>query len=737
MDLFQSVPQNEPLAARMRPRNLDEYVGQDHIVGRGRLLRRAIKADQLSSLIFYGPPGTGKTTLARVIAGTTKSRFMSLNAVLCGVKDVREAIAEAQELRDLHGRRTILFVDEVHRWNKAQQDALLPWVENGTIILVGATTENPYFEVNSALVSRSRIFQLKHLEEKDLFEVARQTMEDRERGYGRWKVSFEEGALEHLVKTADGDARSLLNSLQLAVETTPDSYPPPPGTDIHITMGTAEESIQKKVVLYDKEGDYHYDTISAFIKSIRGSDPDAALYWMARMIRAGEDPRFIFRRMIISACEDIGMADPNALVQVNAAAQAFDRVGLPEGQFHLTQSAIYLATAPKSNSSLAFFDAIKVVEEEAAREVPNHLRDPSRDKHGFGHGEGYNYPHAYRDHWVAQAYLPEGLKGRIFYQPSAQGFEAGIQQDVIRRRELQMAAMIEESTENLSFSPGDKQREAWIRRTKGSSSRFLEEMRTTMFSFLRTERHHKILIWRESSGLLLWEAWRQVPEGGVCAWFPDRRNLDLCEHFTRSLPESERPLFFGGDPSAVSGDIEEIKEKCGNFEVLMVRDWISRLPESQWEEEWSGLKELVAPGGLLVLSEPLPALGSRLSDFLGDGESEFSNWKELKKTEEEIYLAACPGLESEEAAAALAAELGLIEIESVVITTSEERVLTADQLQSWLDMERPGSLAYRMKESLGTASADKWSTFCRSRLEGARVEWKSRRIVLKGVFIPD
>ena len=310
MELFTQAPQNEPLAARMRPRNLDEYIGQEHIVGKGRLLRRAIQADQISSLIFYGPPGTGKTTLARVIAGTTSSRFISLNAVLSGVKQVREAIEDAQQTRDLHGRRSILFVDEVHRWNKAQQDALLPWVENGTIILIGATTENPYFEVNSALVSRSRIFQLKQLRSEDLREVALQALADRERGYGRWEVDFEEGALEHLVKTADGDARSILNSLQLAVETTPASYPPPDGGAIHITMETAEESIQKKVVLYDKEGDYHYDTISAFIKSIRGSDPDAALYWMARMIRAGEDPRFILRRMIISAAEDVGMADP-------------------------------------------------------------------------------------------------------------------------------------------------------------------------------------------------------------------------------------------------------------------------------------------------------------------------------------------------------------------------------------------------------------------------------------------
>ncbi|MBF9018339.1 MULTISPECIES: AAA family ATPase [unclassified Oceanispirochaeta] len=734
MDLFQAAQQNEPLAARMRPRNMDEYIGQNHIVGKGRLLRRAIKADQLSSLIFYGPPGTGKTTLARVIAGTTSSRFLSLNAVLSGVKQVREAIAEAQELRDLHGRRTILFVDEVHRWNKAQQDALLPWVENGTIILVGATTENPYFEVNSALVSRSRIFQLKQLESEDLFEVARQAAADKERGYGKWEIDFEEGALEHLVKTADGDARSLLNSLQLAVETTPDSYPPPGGEKIYITLETAEESIQKKVVLYDKEGDYHYDTISAFIKSIRGSDPDAALYWMARMVKAGEDPRFIFRRMIISAAEDIGMADPQALVQVNAAAQAYDRVGLPEGQFHLTQAALYLATAPKSNSSLAFFDAVKVVDEEAAREVPNHLRDPSRDKHGFGHGEGYNYPHAYRDHWVAQAYLPRGLKGRIFYQPASQGFEAGIQQDVIRRRELQMAAMIEESLENLSFSPGDKERDAWMRRTRGNSSRFLEEMRSRMFAPLKTERHHKFLIWRESSGLLLWEAWRRVPEGGVCAWFPEGRNMDLCEHFTRSLPESERPIFFGGRSDTALQDLETIKESCELFETIMIRDWISRLSEENRKAEWEQLRQLLSPGGVLSLSEPLPAMGSRLSDFLPDGAESLDEWQSIREAEDAVYREAYPGLESEETVLALLKEMGASDSAAEILNSSEDRILSTEQLNNWFNTERPGSLGFRMKAVLGEKKMESYSSYCLKHLEGARVKWNSCRIILRADF---
>jgi len=304
----------QPLAARMRPRSLDEFAGQEHILGHGRLLRRAIQADQLSSLIFYGPPGTGKTTLARVIANTTSSHFDSINAVLAGVKEVRQGTAEAEERRKLYGQRTILFVDEVHRWNKAQQDALLPWVESGAIVFIGATTLNPFFEVNPALISRSRIFQLKRLRPQDLKTIAERTLADEERGYGGLDVRIDEEALDHLVDVSGGDARTLLNAIELAVETTPDHFPPTDEQPIHITLEIAEESIQRRVVLYDKEGDYHFDTISAFIKSLRGSDPDAALYWLARMVYAGEDPRFIFRRMLIFASEDVGLADPNALV---------------------------------------------------------------------------------------------------------------------------------------------------------------------------------------------------------------------------------------------------------------------------------------------------------------------------------------------------------------------------------------------------------------------------------------
>ncbi len=459
--LFDQVKNDtEPLAARMRPRNLDEYIGQDHIIGKGRLLRRAIAADQLTSVIFYGPPGSGKTTLAKVIANHTRSNFITLNAVLTGVADIRASIKQAEDYYKLYAKRTILFVDEVHRWNKSQQDALLPWVENGTIILIGATTENPFFEVNKALVSRSRVFQLKPLTQQDLMKAATQALTDPNRGYGHWNIEFEEGALEHLIDTANGDARSLLNALELAVETTPEVWKPkanPPvpayGTKIYISKEAAEESIQKKVVLYDRDGDYHYDIISAFIKSLRGRDPDAALYWLARMVAAGEDSHFIFRRMLISACEDTGLADPNAITVVNSCAQAFDRVGLPEGRYFLAHAALYLATAPKSNSSMAFFDALSSIEKEKENsEVPNHLRDSSRDAEGFGHGAGYLYPHAYRDHWVAQQYLPDALNGRVFYTPSTQGYEGKIRADILSRRELQIASFLEkeQTAENIT-----------------------------------------------------------------------------------------------------------------------------------------------------------------------------------------------------------------------------------------------------------------------------------------------
>lgn len=426
-DLFDATSpkwKNAPLADRMRPRTLDEYVGQDHILGPGTLLRRAIEADRIKSVLFYGPPGTGKTTLARIIANTTRARFLSLNAVLAGVKDIRAAISSAEDALRYHHQRTILFVDEVHRFNKAQQDALLPHVENGTVTLIGATTENPYFEVIKALVSRSRVFELRSLEDKDLARILEMTIQDTERGYGDREVLMDEDAAAHLVSTANGDARSLLNALELAIETT---LPDGKGV-IHVTLPVAEESIQQRAVLYDKEGDAHYDTVSAFIKSLRGSDPDASLYWMARMVYAGEDPRFIMRRMLIFASEDVGLADPNALRVAVSCQQAFDVVGMPEGRFHLAQCCLYLATAPKSNTTLSFFQALSFVEKERSGDIPNPLKDGSRDGEGLGHGKGYQYPHAFHNHYTPQQYLPDQMQGTYFYDPSEVGYERRIRE---------------------------------------------------------------------------------------------------------------------------------------------------------------------------------------------------------------------------------------------------------------------------------------------------------------------
>nr|HID13303.1 AAA family ATPase [Anaerolineae bacterium] len=436
MDLFEHSRQEQirreaPLAARMRPRTLDEFVGQEHIVGEGRLLRRAIEADRLfSSLIFWGPPGTGKTTLAMIIANTTVSHFETISAVLAGVADLRRIIKEAKDRRGMYGRRTILLVDEIHRWNRAQQDALLPHVEDGTVVLIGATTENPYFEVIAPLVSRSRVFQFKPLADEEVVTILRCALADPERGYGARNVQLDDDALAHLVRIAGGDARAALNALELAVESTP----PDDDGVTHITLAVAEDSIQRRALRYDKTGDEHYDTISAFIKSVRGSDPDAALYWLAKMVAAGEDPRFILRRLYILAAEDIGLADPNGVVVVNACAQAFEWVGMPEGQYHLALATLYLATAPKSNSVGAYWGALTEIEEHGAGPVPIYLRDKSdvfrgalreHYKRTLGEHEGYKYPHAYPDGWVEQRYLPEGIEGGWF-QPKGHGYERKI-----------------------------------------------------------------------------------------------------------------------------------------------------------------------------------------------------------------------------------------------------------------------------------------------------------------------
>ena len=634
MELFASdnASSTAPLADRMRPRTIDEFAGQDHIVGPGRLLRRVIQADQLSSLIFYGPPGTGKTTLARVIAGSTKSHFITLNAVLSGVKQLRESIDEAREKREYYGRRTTLFIDEVHRWNKAQQDALLPWVENGTVILIGATTENPYFEVNSALVSRSRIFQLKSLSRQDLYRVVTMALEDPERGYGRFRVRIDQDALDHLVQVANGDARTLLNALELAVETTPETFPPPEGTEIQVSLEVAEESIQRKALLYDKEGDYHFDTISAFIKSIRGSDPDAALYWLARMVKAGEDPRFIFRRMLISASEDIGLADPQALVVVQSAAAAFDRVGLPEGQFHLAQAVLYLATAPKSNSCLGYFDALNTLEDENIGGIPKHLKDPGRDAKAFGHGKGYQYPHAYRDHWVAQQYLPKALTGRVFYKPGNLGHEGSLKPILQRRREEQIAAVLEESPEVLTYSPGDSRRERWVNRTESGAATMQKTLRDELFSVFEWQRHWRILDISPGSGLFMTEALRRCPEGGVVVCTQDPSRKELFEHLTQELPVLERPVFLNGPfPDAAAS----LPEKERIFEVLMGVDTLIRAKDR--DTFFRTAESCLKPGGHLILAEVMPGEGSRLSALLTAKELDTKLLVKYQEAEEKIY----------------------------------------------------------------------------------------------------
>ena len=450
-DLFdytyeQRMKTEAPLAARLRPRTLDEFIGQEHIIGPGKLLRRAIETDRLfSSIILWGPPGTGKTTLAMVIANQTQSHFETLSAVLAGKAELREVIDRSLERRKLYGKRTILFVDEVHRWNRAQQDALLPHVENGTVILIGATTENPYFEVIGALVSRSRVFQLRPLSDSDVRKILLTALQDPERGYGKRLVEIDEDALEHLINVAGGDARNALNALELAVESTSAD----PGAPIHVTLEVAQESIQRRAVLYDKDGDAHYDTISAFIKSVRGSDPDAALYWLAKMLYAGEDPRFILRRLLILAGEDIGLGDPLGLVVASAAAQAFDYVGLPEGIYPLVEATLYLATAPKSNSAGAYFKAFQQIEAEGVGEVPQHLKDANRDAKALGHGDGYQYPHSDPEHFLPQQYLPAPLLGTYFYAPSEQGYEAQVKARLERWRLAQAEALGITRTETL------------------------------------------------------------------------------------------------------------------------------------------------------------------------------------------------------------------------------------------------------------------------------------------------
>ena len=597
-----------PLADRLRPKTLDDFVGQEGILGQGRLLRRAIAADRVGNLILHGPPGVGKTTLARIIAGSTRAHFSSLNAVLAGVKDLRIEVDAAKERLERHSLRTTLFIDEVHRFNSAQQDALLPWVENGTLTLIGATTENPFFEVNKALVSRARLFRLQPLEPAHLRQLLNRALKDREVGYGDRPITISEEASEHLLDVAGGDARSLLNALELAVETTA------PNTDglISIDLAIAEESIQQRAVLYDKQGDAHFDTISAFIKSLRGSDADAALFWLARMVEAGENPRFIFRRMLISAGEDIGLADPQAIVVVEACAAAFERVGLPEGLYPLAQAALYLAGAEKSNSLLGFFDALKSVKTANKQQVPAHLRDGNRDGKAFGDGAGYRYPHAYAEHWVAQQYLPKGLQGEVFWQPGQLGWEGALRQRLQQRRAAQLAAAAETAADQgdvLSSSPDDPQLERWLQRQATAEGERLDTLRRRLWKGAPWQRHDRVLILEAHSLLWALDPLEATPEGDVVITVGHGSDQERLAAQLQLLDALRQPQVVVCPPDQPEVLTSNLQAKGARFEWIAARQPWRQLEPGGVEAWLTALEGLISPQGQWRLLFSTPRIG--------------------------------------------------------------------------------------------------------------------------------